>query len=154
MSRHRGLGAFVLRCAALVALAVPSGCQGAAEPGADAADRGGDSAAVSELSVAEVEALLVTAGFQPERGEAVHQSFLAVEGIVVRVPGAELQVYLYDDAAARARDTSRLDRARVAPPDMMISWIMPPSLVETDNAAIIILTEDEALRSRITDALR
>jgi hypothetical protein len=67
--------------------------------------------------------------------------------------GDELQVFLYSDSASRTKDTSKLDRQRVAPPNMMIKWRAQPSLVTDGNMAAIIITNDEARRRRVRDAL-
>ena len=67
--------------------------------------------------------------------------------------GDELQVFLYPDSASRATDTGKLDRQRVAPPTMMIKWRAQPSLVIDGNMAAIIITNDEARRQRVRDAL-
>lgn len=84
----------------------------------------------------------------------VRQPFLNVAGTVLRVAGAELQVYVYGDAVACGRDTDARDTARVAPPTTMITWRTRPSLVTSNNLAAIVLTTDEALRHRISAALR
>ena len=67
--------------------------------------------------------------------------------------GDELQLFVYADAASRARDTDRLDPRRVAPPDMMIKWRAQPSLIVDGNLAAIVITNDEARRQRVRDAL-
>ena len=67
--------------------------------------------------------------------------------------GDELQVFLYPDSASRVRDTAKLDARRVAPPNMMIKWRAQPSLVIDGNMAAIIITNDEARRQRVRDAL-
>jgi hypothetical protein len=60
---------------------------------------------------------------------------------------------VYPDSAARALDTSRLDSARVAPPNMMIKWRAQPTLIIDANMAAIIITNDEARRQQVRDAL-
>ena len=67
--------------------------------------------------------------------------------------GDELQVFLYPDSTSRVRDTAKLDARRVAPPNMMIKWRAQPSLVIDGNMAAIIITNDEARRQRVRDAL-
>jgi hypothetical protein len=69
------------------------------------------------------------------------------------VGGDELQVFLYPDSASRVSDTSKLDKDRVAPPNMMIKWRAQPSLVIDGNLAAIIITNDEARRQKVRDAL-
>lgn len=106
-----------------------------------------------QWTVAEALARLRAAGMQPAiRGE-IRQPFLAVPGAVIRLESAEIQVYLYGDAGAAGRDVARLDTSRVAPPEMMITWIAPPSLIWHNNLLAIVLTRDAGLRARIRLAL-
>ena len=67
--------------------------------------------------------------------------------------GDELQLFIYADSTARARDTDRLDTRRVAPPDMMIKWRAQPSLIVDRNLAAIVITNDETRRRLVRDAL-
>ena len=80
--------------------------------------------------------------------------FMSIPARSYELPdGAELQVFVYPDSAARAADTKKLDVQRVAPPDMMIKWRAQPSLIIDRNLAAIIITNDEARRQRVRDAL-
>ncbi len=88
-------------------------------------------------------------GLSPIRRSSVRQPFMGVEGVLYRVEQAEVQVYLYADAVAVARDTDPLDTTRVAPPTMQVSWRMPPTLIVDNNLAAILLTRDDALRQKI-----
>jgi hypothetical protein len=67
--------------------------------------------------------------------------------------GDELQLFLYADSAARATDTDKLDVARVAPPNMMIKWRAQPTMIIDANMAAIVITNDEARRRQVRDAL-
>ena len=98
---------------------------------------------------------LSAAGLRPEQLGEIRHPFLGVPGLTIRVAGgaAEIQAFIYGDAGAVGRDTRGLDSTRVAPPTMQIMWIMPPSLVVDNNLAVIVLTRDEALRTRIRAAL-
>lgn len=84
---------------------------------------------------------------------SVRQPFMSQEGTILRSDRATVQVFIYGDAGARGRDTDRLDTARVAPPEMMVTWREPPTLVVNNNLAAIVLTRDATLRHRIRDAL-
>lgn len=84
---------------------------------------------------------------------SVRQPFMSQEGSILTVDRATVQVFIYGDAGARGRDTDRLDTARVAPPDMMVTWRDPATLVVNNNLAAIVLTRDATLRHRIRDAL-
>lgn len=104
--------------------------------------------------VAAVEARLRNSGFAPRRfAREVRQSFMSVPGVVLTVGGAELQLYVYGDVAARSADTDRLEAGRVAPPATEVEWRMPPTLVTNANLAAVILTHDDAVRARLLDAL-
>ncbi|MEO7503227.1 MAG: hypothetical protein ABIW94_11370 [Gemmatimonadaceae bacterium] len=63
-------------------------------------------------------------------------------------------MYIYGDAGALARDTDRLDTVGAAPPNMTVSWIMPPSLVVANNLALILLTREDELRQRVRRAFK
>ena len=67
--------------------------------------------------------------------------------------GDELQLFVYPDSAAREADTRKLDIRRVAPPNMMIKWRAQPSMLIDGNLAAIVITNDEARRQRVRDAL-
>ena len=92
-------------------------------------------------------------GLNPIRGGSVRQPFLGGEGVLYQMGPADLQVYLYADAGAVARDTDPLDTTRVAPPTMQISWRMPPTLIVDNNMAAILLTQDAGLRRKIRTAI-
>ena len=92
-------------------------------------------------------------GLNPVRGGSVRQPFLGGEGVLYQMGQADLQVYLYADAGAAARDTDPLDTTRVAPPTMQISWRLPPTLIVDNNMAAILLTRDAGLRRQIRAAI-
>ena len=104
--------------------------------------------------VASVERQLRAAGLAPTgTREVVRQPFLSVPGVVLRLPGADLQAYFYADAGAVARDAGPIDTTRVAPPIVMIEWRQRPRLVTDNNLLAIVLTDDERLAGRIRAAL-
>lgn len=107
-----------------------------------------------QWTLAEVLDRLRVDGIPGELQGEIRQPFLAVPGALVTLPGAEVQVYLYGDAGAAGRDVARLDTARVSPPNMMITWTAPPSLIWHNNLVVIVLTRDEQLRARIRRSLR
>ncbi len=100
-----------------------------------------------------VRSALQTAGLAAKGLGPVTQPFMSVGGTVFQIGEAELQVFIYGDVGAVMRDVISLDTVRVSPPTMMISWRAKPSLLTTNNLAAIIVTNDEALRRRIRNAL-
>lgn len=83
----------------------------------------------------------------------IRQPFMSVPATLLTLPKAQLQAFIYGDAVALGRDVARLDTVRVAPPTTMITWVMPPSLVVSNNLAAIVLTRDSMTRHRVTDAI-
>ena len=106
-------------------------------------------------SAALVERRLRDAGVDPRPMPASGRHiFMSIPAQSFALPGGdEVQVFVYPDTASRALDTSKLDTARVAPPNMMIKWRAQPSLVIDGNMAAIIITNDEARRRQVRDAL-
>jgi hypothetical protein len=105
-------------------------------------------------NLAMVGAALRRVGLSPAiTPEEIRQPFLSVRGALLKIPGADVQVFIYADASAAARDVARLDTARVAPPTMMVEWISRPHLVVDNNLVAIVLTDDDALQSRVRRAL-
>lgn len=84
----------------------------------------------------------------------VQQPFIGPVGTGLHLPGADVQVYLYADALARARETDLIDSLKVAPRGTHVDWRMPASIIVINNAALIVLTNDETLRKRIHAAVR
>lgn len=107
-----------------------------------------------QWTVGAVDSLLQDAGIAPVRDAGiVRQPFLSVTGRRLVLPGGELQLYIYGDAAARGRDTDPLDSARAAPQTSRIRWRAHPTLILNNNLAGILLTDDTTLAHRVLTAL-
>lgn len=101
-----------------------------------------------------MEERLDRAGLAPRRDSvAVRQPFMHVPGVRFHVGGAELQVYVYPDSAARARDTGPLDTLTVSPPSAPVTWPAPASLIVSNNLAAILLAQNDRQRERVRLAL-
>ena len=105
-------------------------------------------------TVADLEKVLRDGGITLVSAGQVKQPFLGPVGVRYQIGASELQAYIYGDAVALGRDTDPLDTTRVAPPTMMISWRLPPTLIIDNNLAIILLTKDEELRERVRAAVK
>lgn len=97
---------------------------------------------------------LCAVGLEPAAAGEVRQPFMGGPGMRYDIDGGELQAYIYGDAGAVARDTDRLNTATVSPPGMMIHWKMPPTLIVSNNLALILLTNDPQLRKKVRDAVK
>ena len=102
-----------------------------------------------------VEGQLREAGFTVSRDRTpVTLPYMSVPGTALDLgASASVQIFLYGDAAARGADTDSLDVTRGAPRGASVPWRAPATLVTDNNMAAIVVTGDQALRTRISDAL-
>lgn len=102
-----------------------------------------------------VEGQLREAGFVVSRDRTpITLPYMSVPGTALDLGGsAAVQIFLYGDAAARGADTDSLDVTRGAPRGASVPWRGPATLVTDNNMAAIVVTGDQALRTRISDAL-
>jgi len=105
-------------------------------------------------SAGSLEKRLDLQGMAPRRLPApVHHSFLAVPGTAYQLGNAELQVFIYEDAAAVARDVRRLDTVSVSPLSGPVQWPKKATLVTNANLAAILLSENPLQIERVQRAL-
>lgn len=156
---------------ALAAIVVAVGCGGA---------KGGDDAGGATVSVAEgtvlpendgapidtvspyegvwdiatVRGHLARAGVAMEEDGEIRQSFMGARGVRLRGEPGELQVFVYADAGARARDTDRLDSTALIVPTGAGGMQRPASVVTANNVAVIVVGPDSALLRAVTDVLK
>lgn len=103
---------------------------------------------------ASVEKRLESAGLAPVRvAGPVRHPFMSVTGRAYHLGEAELQVFVYADSAAVARDVQRLDTATVAPPGQRTEWRTKPTLIISNNLAAILLSRNERQIERVQLAL-
>jgi hypothetical protein len=104
--------------------------------------------------VAALEKRLDLQGMAPRKQpEPVRHPFLSVEGTAYLVGNAELQVFLYPDAAAVERDVARLDTVVVAPRGQKVKWPNKPTLIRNNNLAAILLGQNALQIERVQRAL-
>lgn len=91
---------------------------------------------------------------QPITGE-IRQPLFGVPGMGYRVGHAELQVYLYADASALAKDLARIDTVRVQGPDTTarVTWSATPTLITSNNMAAVLLSDQGTQIERVRLAL-
>lgn len=93
------------------------------------------------------------AGLAPIVRDSVRHPFLSVAGAVYAVGRGELQLFLYPDSAARARDFATFDTVRVQPRGAAVSWRASASLVQSNNLAAILLSDNATQVERVRLAL-
>ena len=123
-------------------------------PPRDSARAKAVSAGVGLWDLAALEKRLDLQGMAPRKQAApVRHPFLSVEGTTYLVGNAELQVFIYDDAAAVERDIAKLDTIAVAPPGQTVQWRDKPTLIRNNNLAAILLGRNELQIERMQRAL-
>jgi len=104
--------------------------------------------------VASLEKRLDLQGMAPRKQAApIRHPFLSVEGTAYLVGNAELQVFIYDDAAAVERDIGRLDTIAVAPRGERVNWPTKATLIRNNNLAAILLGQNALQIERVQRAL-
>ena len=156
-----------------VALSLVAACGGRGERAADSAAAAGAAAAAPAVAASgakpdstcpnltgrwdecNVRQRLERAGLAPRRAPAaVHQPIFRVPGISYVVGRAELQIFLYPDSAALARDLARVDTVRVQPRDgAPIAWGSTPTLMTSNNLAAVLLSDDATQVERVQLAM-
>jgi hypothetical protein len=66
---------------------------------------------------------------------------------------ARLEIFLYADDAALARDLARLDTLAVAPRGEKNDWEIPPRFIRSANLIAVFLTRNEQQAERLSLAI-
>jgi len=112
------------------------------------------SAGLGLWNVANLEKRLDLQGMAPRKLPApVRHPFLSVDGSAYQVGNAELQVSIYDDAAAVERDIARLDTIAVSLRGEQAKWPTKPTLIRNNNLAAILLGQNALQIERVQRAL-
>lgn len=96
---------------------------------------------------------LRSSGMRPVVQGTVQESFFGVAGTLVKITGAELELFVYGDAIAAAHDIDGLDTLTVSPRGRRVVWRKPPALVTSNNLVTIVLTADPAVRKQVRAVL-
>jgi hypothetical protein len=102
-----------------------------------------------------VEKRLAQAGFVPRKATTPGQkrAGFSVVPTTYALGHSTLEVFLYPDARALARDWAKLDTLAAAPPGQTGAWPMPPTLLRSANLAAVFLTDSPTQAERLTLAL-
>lgn len=88
---------------------------------------------------------LKAAGAQVEMGDEIDQSFFDVEGKIVRVNGADVQVFEFANEADRAAASGQISADGTEIGTSIIRWIAPPHFWAHENLIVLYLGEDAAM---------
>ena len=90
-------------------------------------------------------AALEAAGAKVEIGESITQEFFSPEGHTVKVNGADLQVFEYENAEAMEKEASQVAPDGGSIGTSMLTWIDTPHFYNTGRIIVLYLGNDQAL---------
>ena len=96
---------------------------------------------------------LRTSGASVEEAGSLMQPFLSVTGQVIRVNGADLQVYEYPSEQAAASDAAMIAPDGSSTTTTMITWIEPPHFHRSGRLLVLYLGSDTAMLDLLTNLL-
>ncbi|MDQ2667681.1 MAG: hypothetical protein M3Z05_16940 [Gemmatimonadota bacterium] len=103
-------------------------------------------------NAAQVVDRLRSAGVNVRTDGAAREPFMSVRGVQLVAPQATLEVYIYGDAIAAARDIDKFDTLKVSANGQRLVWKKPPAIITDNNAVILVRADDDAVRKHIRDA--
>ncbi|MEX2177322.1 MAG: hypothetical protein WD801_01335 [Gemmatimonadaceae bacterium] len=97
---------------------------------------------------------LERSGMAPQQDSGgASEASLSPRGLLVRVGRAELELYIYPDAAAREREQSTLDRTRYVDYAASQTFRAEPTLISSANMIAILHSNNSKQRERLGDAI-
>jgi hypothetical protein len=124
-----------------------------APPAAAAADV--DCPETGRWAPCSVEQRLEDAGLVPKPADddPSRRDGFSVPGLRYTLGRSRLELFVYADAAAAARDFAALDTVRAAPPGDLGDWGGPPHLMRSANLLAVLVTLNERQAERVWLAL-
>lgn len=126
-----------------------SACGGA--PTASASNASPEPAAIEDL--ASLTAALEAAGATVVSGEPISQPFFSVEGNIIKVNGADVQVFEYESSEAMDLDSSQIAPDGSSNATTMITWIDTPHFYKAGRIIALYVGSDEIVLSLLEGAL-
>jgi len=102
-----------------------------------------------------IEKRLEQSGFvvHPVEGAAPRRAGFSVTPAAYTLGKSRLEVFLYPDKTAAARDVEKLDTLRVAPRGTTVNWPVAPTFVRSANVVAVFFTESQQQGERLGLAL-
>ena len=132
-------------CFVLLAL-LATACGGkaaAAEAGSDTDPIASNPAVVEDL--ASLVDALDAAGATVEQAESVEQVFFSVPGQIIRVNGADVQVFEYEAAEAMKTDAAQVSADGGSIGTSMITWVATPHFYQAGRILVLYIGDDQAI---------
>ena len=112
-----------------------------------------DSPSIPALDLASLMEALGAAGGSVESGEAVEQPFFTVEGQIIKVNGADVQVFEYETAEAMAVDAAEVSEDGGSIGTSMVNWMSTPHFYKAGRILVLYVGDDQAILDLLEGAL-
>jgi hypothetical protein len=98
-------------------------------------------------------AALEASGATVETGEPISQAFFSPEGSIIKVNGADVQVFEYESAEAMESEASQVAPDGGSIGTTMVTWIDPPHFYKAGRIIVLYVGSDEAVLDLLEKAL-
>jgi hypothetical protein len=105
---------------------------------------------VDQNSLMEV---LKAAGLTVENGDSIEQPFFTVPAQIIRVNGADVQVFQYETPEAMEADASQVAEDGGSVGTSMMSWMATPHFYKTGRILVLYVGDDQKVIDVLTGAL-
>lgn len=136
-------------CVLLVACAGGGGTSGAADvPSDDTGDAAGGAAGGTVPASMTYDILVATleeTGATVEDVGGISQPFLAVQGHAIKVNGADVQIYQYENADVTAEEAMTIPADGASFDTIMVTWVATPHFYISDKLIVLYVGDDAAV---------
>src|SRR5215216_3102288 len=120
-----------------------SACGGQAGAASPEADDGSQSGSVVDL--ASLTDALQAAGATVEPGDEIEQAFFSVSGQILKVSGADVQVFEYETAEAMGTEASQVSEDGGTIGTSMVSWMDAPHFYRAGRMIVLYVGKDQTV---------
>jgi hypothetical protein len=96
---------------------------------------------------------LRSAGASVEAGDEVEQPFFTTAGQIVKVNGADVQVFVYDTAQAMEAEAAQVAADGGSVGTSMLSWMAPPHFYKFGRMIVLYVGEDPVITGLLESIL-
>jgi hypothetical protein len=96
---------------------------------------------------------LSTSGATVELGDEVEQSFFTVTGQILKVNGADVQVFVYDTAEAMEAEAAQVAQDGGSIGTNMVTWMETPHFYKLGRMLVLYVGEDQAVQDLLESVL-
>ncbi|HEX5838346.1 MAG TPA: hypothetical protein VFY26_10995 [Anaerolineales bacterium] len=92
-------------------------------------------------------------GADVELGDAIEQPFLSVPGQIIKVDGADVQVFEYASTEDLGLEASQVSEDGSSIGTSMVSWMAPPHFYRTGRLLVLYIGEDQEVIDLLESAV-